>query len=89
MYAISSTQMLTAKANPNAFKDGIVIERGFGFVTLKLFSGESIKLRLFESPADSQFFSLFEPVAFHPDAEVIAAGNNWMSVTLLENVLSN
>jgi len=67
MYAISSTQMLTAKANPNAFKDGIVIERGFGFVTLKLFSGESIKLRLFESPADSQFFpcsnlSLFIPM---------------------------
>jgi len=81
--SISSAQLNEAKSNPSLFLDGVVVERHSGLIAIQLLSDDSvIKLRVFEAPVDCSAFQLFEPVAYHVGAELLANIDIWISAKL-------
>ncbi len=82
--SISSSQLAEAKANPELFIDGVVVERQSGTITIQLIADNSLmRLRVFEAPVDCSAFQLYEPVAYHVAAEIIASEAIWSSAKLI------
>ncbi|MFS0793526.1 nuclease [Microbacterium sp. 1P10AE] len=71
---ISSTvhpiQRCMAAANSSAWWDGILVEVDGGEVTVALFTGATMRLRVVGPVVD---FTPNEPVAYHPVAELLSA----------------
>ena len=83
MFAVSAAQLAIAKRAPEAFRDGIVTERGVGSCVIDFLDGTIVALRVFEAPADKQSFSVGDPVAFHDEAQILAEHELWISARLL------
>ena len=70
--AVSPIQLVMAGANPLAWQDAIVLAAGDAVVTLALLEGVVLELRVVGAPVD---LATGEPVAYHPVAELLAAGD--------------
>ena len=66
-------QEAVATASPSAWRDGIVISRDPGTISVALLDGGATVLATRAAPA------IGEPVAVHLVAEVIALGGAWYS----------
>ena len=66
-------QEAVATASPSAWRDGIVLSRGPGTITVALLDGGATVLATRAAPETG------EPVAVHLVAEVVALGGAWYS----------
>ena len=66
-------QEAVATASPRAWRDGLVISREAGSITVALLDGGATELTTGAAPA------IGEPVAVHLVAEVVAVGSAWYS----------
>ena len=66
-------QEAVATASPGAWRDGLVVSREPGTLTVALLDGGATVLVTAAAPA------IGEPVAVHPVAEVVALGGAWYS----------
>lgn len=73
---VSAIQLVMAGANPLAFRDGIVLGSDHGTVTLGLLDGSVEELRVVGGAVD---LATGAPVAYHPVAEILAAGSVWVT----------
>lgn len=64
-------QAAVATASPSAWRDGLVVSRSPGTVTVAHLDGGTSVLTTRAAP------ELGEPVAVHPVAEVVAIGGAW------------
>ena len=65
---VLAIQHAVANASPGSWRDAIVVEVGSDAVTLMCLDGTALRL------ATAARLTLGEPVAFHPVAELLAAG---------------
>ena len=75
-FEVLAIQRCMAGANPLAWRDAFVVELTDAWVGLTYLDGTSEVLRAVGPLAD---LAVGEPVAYHPVAEILAAGDRWVT----------
>jgi len=75
-FEVSAIQRCMAVANPRAWRDAVVAEAADTWVGLAFLDGTSEVLRVVGLQVD---LAVGEPVAYHPVAEILAAGDRWVT----------
>lgn len=68
---VLAIQRAMAQASPHSWRDGIVVAADEGSVVIALLDGGALRLR---APLGTAGPAVGEPAAYHPVAEILAAG---------------
>ncbi|WP_034621662.1 hypothetical protein [Cellulomonas sp. URHE0023] len=75
---VLTLQAIVANASPSAWRDGLVVSRHQGHLTVALLDGQVVTLGTLAAP------EVGEPVAVHPVAGLVALGEVRFSVRILD-----